>query len=90
MPRAARVTPGGLIFHLLNRVNARTRIFEKDQDYAAFKELGKRQKRVFCRPVGRSLVEPCNFASNGKSTKDLTRLEVSRDALTTNNKRLDP
>jgi hypothetical protein len=33
MPRTARVALGGVIFHVLNRANARSRIFEKDQDY---------------------------------------------------------
>ena len=39
MPRAARVAPGGVIFHVLNRANARSRIFDKDQDYEAFKRV---------------------------------------------------
>ncbi len=39
MPRAARVAPGGVIFHVLNRGNARSRIFEKDYDYQAFKRI---------------------------------------------------
>ncbi len=36
MSRSARVAPGGVIFHVLNRANARARIFEKDLDYKAF------------------------------------------------------
>jgi putative transposase len=36
MPRTARVAPGGIIFHVLNRANARAVIFERDPDYAAF------------------------------------------------------
>ena len=36
MPRAARVAPGGMVFHVLNRAIARVRIFEKDEDFAAF------------------------------------------------------
>ncbi len=32
MPRAACVVPGGVIFQVLNRANARSRIFDKDQD----------------------------------------------------------
>jgi putative transposase len=36
MPRTARVAPADVIFHVLNRANARSRIFEKDLDYEAF------------------------------------------------------
>ena len=36
MPRTVRVAPGGVIFHVLNRANARARIFDKDLDYEAF------------------------------------------------------
>ena len=36
MPRTARQPPGGTILHVLNRGNARDRIFEDDTDYAAF------------------------------------------------------
>jgi REP-associated tyrosine transposase len=36
MPRTARVAPGGMIFHVLNRGNDRRTIFESDGDYRAF------------------------------------------------------
>ncbi|MEN6451927.1 MAG: transposase [Thermoguttaceae bacterium] len=36
MPRTARIAPGGMVFHVLNRANARARIFAKEADYAAF------------------------------------------------------
>ena len=36
MGRAKRATDGGLIFHVLNRANARATIFKKPADYAAF------------------------------------------------------
>lgn len=36
MPRTARVQPGGMIFHVLNRGNGRMQIFDKPADYAAF------------------------------------------------------
>jgi putative transposase len=35
MPRTARIAPGGMIFHVLNRGNARMRIFDGAGDYAA-------------------------------------------------------
>ena len=39
MPRTARVAPGGIVFHVLNRANARARIFAGDADYAAFERV---------------------------------------------------
>ena len=40
------MAPGGMIFHVLNRANARARIFAKDGDYAAF-------ERVLCETLAR-------------------------------------
>jgi hypothetical protein len=39
MPRVARIAPGDVIFHVLNRGNARSQIFEKDSDYKAFERI---------------------------------------------------
>ena len=39
MGRPHRTAPGGLVYHVLNRANARRRIFEKDADYAAFERV---------------------------------------------------
>jgi putative transposase len=36
MPRTARVAPGGMVFHVLNRGIARMQVFEKTGDYEAF------------------------------------------------------
>jgi REP-associated tyrosine transposase len=36
MPRTARVAPGGMIFHVLNRANNRDTIFAAEDDYRAF------------------------------------------------------
>ena len=36
MPRQKRADVGGVIYHVLNRGNARQPIFHKDQDYEAF------------------------------------------------------
>jgi len=36
MPRQARVAPGGLIYHVLNRAVARLPLLQKPEDYAAF------------------------------------------------------
>ncbi|MCU0879586.1 MAG: transposase [Pirellulaceae bacterium] len=39
MPRPHRATPAGYCYHVLNRGNARQRVFRKDADYAAFVNL---------------------------------------------------
>jgi putative transposase len=39
MPRGARIAPANTLFHVLNRANARSLIFEKDPDYAAFEKV---------------------------------------------------
>lgn len=39
MPRIARVQPGGYVFHVLNRGNARMSIFDDDCDFAAFERI---------------------------------------------------
>ena len=39
MPRTNRIAPGGWVFHVLNRGNARGEIFEDDGDYRAFEAL---------------------------------------------------
>ncbi len=36
MGRSLRCCPGGYVYHVLNRANARTTLFRKDRDYAAF------------------------------------------------------
>jgi hypothetical protein len=33
MPRVVRIVPGGMIFHVLNRGNARSQIFDRRQPY---------------------------------------------------------
>src|SRR5271157_2493710 len=44
MPRTARVAPGGMVFHVLNRGVARMQLFEKAADYQAFGD-GKRVRK---------------------------------------------
>ena len=39
MPRPRRAAEGGLIYHALNRANARLAIFQTDEDYAAFQRV---------------------------------------------------
>ena len=53
MPRTARIAPGGLVYHVLNRGNGRRRLFHKDADYDAFVELlGEAIQRVPMRVLG--------------------------------------
>jgi putative transposase len=51
MPRPPRAAEGGLIYHALNRANARMSIFACDEDYAAFERvlseaLGREEMRL--------------------------------------------
>lgn len=39
MPRQPRNAPGGYIYHVLNRANARMQIFDNDTDYQLFESL---------------------------------------------------
>ena len=39
MPRQARVTPGGLVYHVLNRTVAGLPLFRKEADYEAFERI---------------------------------------------------
>jgi putative transposase len=39
MGRPKRSTPGGWIYHVLNRANARMPIFTKDEDFIAFETV---------------------------------------------------
>jgi putative transposase len=39
MGRPKRAADGGLVYHVLNRANARMMIFEDDEDYAAFEQV---------------------------------------------------
>ena len=39
MPRSARVAPGGMVFHVLNRGVGRMRLFDKEGDYEAFERI---------------------------------------------------
>ena len=39
MPRVERVDIANLIYHVINRANARVRIFDTKEDYQQFKEV---------------------------------------------------
>lgn len=47
MGRANRVDVGGYVYHVINRANARMRLFRGDADYAAFERIiGEAQERT--------------------------------------------
>ena len=47
MPRSARIAPGGMVFHVLNRGNQRAHLFEQPADYDAFERIvGRSLERV--------------------------------------------
>ena len=50
MSRQARNTPGGMVYHVLNRANGRLRLFRKDEDFlAAVRRVGMEpfQKAIY-------------------------------------------
>jgi putative transposase len=53
MGRPRRLTAGGVVYHVLNRANRRTRIFHKPGDYQAFiKVVADGLEQVPCRVLG--------------------------------------
>lgn len=51
MPRTARVAPGGMVYHVINRGVAKQQLFFNDDDYLAFERvivetLEKREMRI--------------------------------------------
>jgi putative transposase len=53
MPRAHRVVSGGLVYHVLNRANARMRLFAEEADYALMRAvLAEAHERVGMRMLG--------------------------------------
>jgi putative transposase len=51
MPRTGRVTPAGMVFHVLNRGVGRMKLFRKDADYEAFERVLERCSRPRCASV---------------------------------------
>jgi putative transposase len=39
MPRRARIAPGEIVYHALNRGNGRSELFHKPEDYSAFERI---------------------------------------------------
>lgn len=47
MPRGSRHTPGGYVYHVLNRSVARLTLFQKDADYGAFERVLQEAHQLF-------------------------------------------
>ncbi|QDU91318.1 hypothetical protein Pla175_47390 [Pirellulimonas nuda] len=47
MGRPHRAASGGMLYHVLNRANARMTIFDDDADYAAFERDSKKVSGTF-------------------------------------------
>jgi putative transposase len=61
MPRTSRAALGGICYHVINRGNGRTRVYHKDEDYAAFiRLLARADEKVAMRLVGFCLL-PTHF-----------------------------
>jgi putative transposase len=53
MPRTARASVGDVCYHVINRGNARQRVFHRDADYEAFlRLLGEAHERLAMRVLG--------------------------------------
>jgi len=46
MPRTARSTEAGMVYHVLNRGNGRMRLFHKAADYEAFERAQRLDLRI--------------------------------------------
>ena len=55
MGRPLRITSGGLVYHVLNRANARMGIFDQPDDYAAFERI---LEQAVARVKGAQHIEP--------------------------------
>lgn len=57
MPRTARASIGGICYHVINRGNARARVFHHDNDYARFlNQFARVQNSISMRLVGRCIM----------------------------------
>jgi len=62
MGRPKRAGDGGLVYHVLNRANARMTISEKDGDYEAFERvLAAAVERTQMRLLAYCVLEPLAF-----------------------------
>lgn len=52
------MAPGGMIFHVLNRANARRKIFQRDSDYLAFERIMEEGRRRYAMRILSHCVMP--------------------------------
>ena len=57
MPRTARASQGGFVYHVLNRGNARNDVFHKPDDFRAFVNLMRQANEKVPMEDVRSVVE---------------------------------
>ena len=59
MPRVTRGLADGMIYHVINRGNARQEVFHKDEDFQAFAGLlSEAKEKHFVKLLGRALRGP--------------------------------
>jgi len=64
MGRPKRAADGGLVYHVLNRANARMTIFADDEDYAAFEQvLEEAVARTQMRLLAYCVTQPLAFGN---------------------------
>ncbi len=51
MARKPRISTGGVIYHVINRANAKKKIFESENDYLFFKKIFLKTVKDFSMPV---------------------------------------
>ena len=61
MSRPLRYTPGGMVFHVLNRGVGRRTLFDKDQDFLAFERV---VKETLARPARCGLCAYCLLSNH--------------------------
>ena len=75
MPRAGRVDVGNQIYHVINRANARVRIFDYDNDYRDFEDILEEAVKKFNMRLLAYCVMPNHFhlVLNPKNDGDLSK-----------------
>ena len=78
MGRPHRAAQGGYVYHVLNRANARMRIFDDDADYEAFERVLARGRGTHADPVVGLLPHAQPLAPDGLAAEGWRTLAVRR------------
>jgi putative transposase len=62
MPRRARIAPGEIIYHALNRANGRSRLFDKPENFATF-------ERIMVAAMRRSLIRLLAYGALARASR---------------------